>query len=130
MYEKHKGHLVGLFRQPEQRLLSAYYDDDDLFRAFPDYIPVCSTETMTQEMPMEVFIQKWARYETGQLVGKLDLTAADVPKAIERLEHGFAFVGLQEEWDPQWLGGRAGSSRLRQGQGDLRTGSAEVWDLP
>lgn len=56
MYEKHKGHLVGLFRQPEQRLLSAYYDDDDLFRAFPDYIPVCSTETMTQEMPMEAVV--------------------------------------------------------------------------
>lgn len=32
-------------------------------------------------------------------MGKLDLTAADVPKAIERLEHGFAFVGLQEEWE-------------------------------
>lgn len=98
-YEEYKGHFVGLFRQPEQRLLSAYHDDKDLFRSDP-FIPACSNETMTKELSMEEFIQRYASFETGQLVGTLiNLTLADVPKAIERLEQGFAFVGLQEEWE-------------------------------
>lgn len=54
--------------------------------------------------PYEEFIQRYASFETGQLVGTLiNLTLADVPKAIERLEQGFAFVGLQEEWEI-WTG--------------------------
>ena len=37
--------------------------------------------------------------ETRQLVGKeFSASLEDVPKALERLE-GFAFVGLQEEWE-------------------------------
>ena len=51
-YEEYKGHFVGLFRQPEQRLLSAYHDDKDLFRSDP-FIPACSNETMTKELSME-----------------------------------------------------------------------------
>eukprot|EP00438_Fugacium_kawagutii_P006428 Skav210656 [mRNA] locus=scaffold2527:220114:220491:+ [translate_table: standard] len=36
---------------------------------------------------------------TKQLSGKLIVTLADVPLAIERLREGFAFVGLQEQWE-------------------------------
>ena len=37
--------------------------------------------------------------ETRQLVGKEpSVSLKDVPKALDRLE-GFAFVGLQEEWE-------------------------------
>eukprot|EP00913_Durusdinium_trenchii_P028695 g26911.t1 len=76
-YEEYKGHFVGLFRQPEQRLLSAYHDDKDLFRSDP-FIPACSNETMTKELSMEAFIQRYASFETGQLVGTLiNLTLAD-----------------------------------------------------
>ena len=33
LYKQHKGHLMALFRQLEQRLLSQYYNDEDLWRA-------------------------------------------------------------------------------------------------
>ncbi|CAK8993769.1 Uncharacterized protein SCF082_LOCUS3650 [Durusdinium trenchii] len=103
-YSKHKGHLVALFRQPEQRLLSAYYDDRELFRT-TDFVCSCCDKSKynTDELSMEAFIQTWGSWETGQLVGKdaskEQLSLADVAKALERLEDGFAFVGLQEEWE-------------------------------
>lgn len=106
-YSKHKGHLVALFRQPEQRLLSAYYDDRELFRT-TDFVCSCCDKSKynTDELSMEAFIQTWGSWETGQLVGKdaskEQLSLADVAKALERLEDGFAFVGLQEEWD-SWI---------------------------
>ena len=100
-YQLHKGHLVALFRQPEQRLLSAWNDDEELFRASPNVITRCSDEKMTAELSMEEFIHRWASWETRQLIGKSlgDLSEDDTLKAIKRLEEGFAFVGIQEEWE-------------------------------
>ena len=52
------GHFVALFRQPEQRLLSAWYDDEDLFRAEPT-IPRCVPNRMAvRYLTMEEFIEK------------------------------------------------------------------------
>ena len=59
MYQEHKGRFVALFRQPEQRLLSQYYDNNELFRAKPHVILACSNETMTDELSMEEFIEKF-----------------------------------------------------------------------
>ena len=102
-YEQNKGRFVGLFRQPEQRLLSAYNDDEDLFRASPYPICRCCNETMTAEVSMDEFIKRWASWQAGQICGIYpgvhNLTQADVSKAVQRLEEGFAFVGLQEEWE-------------------------------
>lgn len=98
-YEEYKGKFVALLRQPEQRLLSAYTDDGDLFRAEP-YISICA-ENRTPEriLSLDEFKSKWAHWATGQIVGHLPATLADVPVALQRLREGFAFVGLQEEWD-------------------------------
>ena len=59
LYQEHKGRFVALFRQPEQRLLSQYYDNNELFRAKPHFISACSNETMTDEFSMEEFIVQW-----------------------------------------------------------------------
>lgn len=98
-YEEYKGKFVALLRQPEQRLLSAYNDDGDLFRAEP-FISICA-ENRTPEriLSLDEFKSKWAHWATGQIVGHLPATLADVPVALQRLREGFAFVGLQEEWD-------------------------------
>eukprot|EP00438_Fugacium_kawagutii_P027665 Skav200426 [mRNA] locus=scaffold2094:138101:138823:- [translate_table: standard] len=99
IYQAQKGHLVGLFRQPEQRLLSAWYDTLDYFRADP-YISPCSQNRTPQRLrQMDEFIALFSARETGQLTGNMPVTLADVPLAIERLREGFAFVGLQEQWE-------------------------------
>jgi len=106
-YQIYKGKFVALFRQPEQRLLSAWYDDSDIFRADP-FIPACA-ENRTPErlMSMDEFKGHFGSWETKQLVGKAPPPTqapaqqpqqADVLMALERLREGFAFVGLQEEW--------------------------------
>jgi len=98
-YEEYKGKFVALLRQPEQRLLSSYNDDGDLFRAEP-FISICA-ENRTPEriLSLDEFKSKCAHWATGQIVGHLPATLADVPVALQRLREGFAFVGLQEEWD-------------------------------
>eukprot|EP00435_Cladocopium_sp_Y103_P070600 s76_g35.t1 len=101
MYQTYKGKFVALFRQPEQRLLSAWYDHADIFRADP-FITACD-ENRTPErlMFMEEFKRVYSGWETKQLAGtnvSLNATQADVSMALERLREGFAFVGLQEEW--------------------------------
>ena len=97
-YEEYKGKFVALLRQPEQRLLSAYNDDYDLFRAEPFMSP-CENRTPERILSLDEFKSKLAHWETGQIVGHLPATLADVPVALQRLREGFAFVGLQEEWD-------------------------------
>jgi len=97
-YDEFKGHFVALFRQPEQRLLSAWNDDEDVFRAEPT-IPRCApNRTAERYLTMEEFTEKMGGKATSQIVGKKNVTEADVPVAKQRLREGFAFVGLQEEW--------------------------------
>lgn len=99
MYEESKGKFVALLRQPEQRLLSAYNDDSDLLRAEP-FISACATNrTPERILSLDEFKSKYAHWATGQIVGHLPATLADVPVALQRLREGFAFVGLQEEWE-------------------------------
>jgi len=97
-YQTYKGKIVAIFRQPEQRFLSSWYDDVDLFRADPSTW-VCGTNiTPGWLMDMDQFKARWGGSATQQLVGKFNATQADVPMALERLREGLAFVGLQEEW--------------------------------
>lgn len=102
LYVAHRGHFVALFRQPEQRLLSQWFDQEDNFRAVP-FISRCDrNKTPEYEMSMSEFQQTWAGAATAQLSGAPQnasaLTEAHVEKALVRLREGFAFVGLEEEW--------------------------------
>eukprot|EP00435_Cladocopium_sp_Y103_P069429 s27_g33.t1 len=101
MYQAHKGKFVALFRQPEQRLLSAWYDHNDIFRADPFIAACAENRTPERLMSMEEFERVVSGWETKQLAGRnrsLNATQADISMALERLREGFAFVGLQEEW--------------------------------
>ncbi|CAK9060533.1 unnamed protein product [Durusdinium trenchii] len=80
-----------MFRQPEQRVLSAWHDNFRVFRADPFPVSACRNETFTKELPMETFTSRWGSWETGQIVGKgqglfgeMTVSADDVPKALER----------------------------------------------
>ena len=52
------GNFVALFRQPEQRLLSAWYDDEDVFRALPTIARCDPNRTAERYLTMEEFIEK------------------------------------------------------------------------
>ena len=88
-----------MLRQPEQRLLSQYYDDKELFRAEPTVFYCGENRTDERIMSLDEFKLKYAHWETGQIAGNRPVTEADVPVALKRLREGFAFVGLQEEWE-------------------------------
>mmetsp|Transcript_4465 Transcript_4465/g.10411 ORF Transcript_4465/g.10411 Transcript_4465/m.10411 type:complete len:339 (+) Transcript_4465:55-1071(+) len=113
-YPELEGHMVGLFRQPEQRALSAYYDDARTWM-------VLGTDC-THQNNAKPSVPIFARYIAGtvayQLVGEglpnfeggghfmipglvniPERTPAMAEEAIRRVRHGFAFVGITEEWD-------------------------------
>ena len=56
------GQFVALFRQPEQRLLSAWYDDEDIFRAEPVISRCAVNRTVERYLTMEEFIEKSLGY--------------------------------------------------------------------
>lgn len=100
-----RGHLVAMFRQPEQRLLSDFYAMGPLQVFDPDkgmYWPY-STRTPSP--------QEYAEYAAGMAVRQLTMNGLataflmpmpsfeNVQLAIRRLETGFAFVGITEHWD-------------------------------
>jgi hypothetical protein len=110
-YKLNRGHFVGMFRQPEQRLISDYYYygaipllDDNGHEVWPysaDYAQRGSTS---------VSLREYAEWSGGCTVRQLtrDLLepykslplpkTEDVSVAIKALQEGFAFVGITEEW--------------------------------
>ena len=55
---KCSGHFVALFRQPEQRLLSSWYDDVDVFRAVNPIVACSENRTVERYLTMEEFTDK------------------------------------------------------------------------
>lgn len=88
-WEAHRGQFVAMFRQPEQRTLSGFnHDRHDIvnksldLHGYATEIEGCSVRMMNG-------------FYCGQPVR---VTDAMTDRAIERLEQGFAFVGLVEQW--------------------------------
>ncbi|CAE7370572.1 Pol [Symbiodinium necroappetens] len=119
-YPEQKGHLVGMFRQPEQRILSEYYDyKEELF--FPGAPLLCNYTQHPHKLdPEEVPpVLEYAELVRGevvfQLVGDCSpgdhmlgnrwamrdewRTQSNAEEAARRVREGFAFVGVMEEWD-------------------------------
>ena len=127
-YSAQRGHLVGMFRNPDQRILSAYYDEANNFAA-EDYgnflIDTSSshhkiqlnggncTGTVVSGFPKRQlleFARTWKGGVTYQLTAENQtmtalhprrprVTHRDAAEAARRVHDGFAFVGITEEWD-------------------------------
>lgn len=108
-WSAHRGHLVTMMRQPEQRLLSEYYSKLSFENSMDVYDPVkgrywpYSTQTPG---PVE-FAEVMAGCSVKQLTMDGEAPCDQMPRptiedtqmAIRRLEHGFVFVGITEQWD-------------------------------
>jgi len=88
-WEAHASHFVTMFRQPEQRIISGYY------------------QFVHDATGTDVSMEKYAKFAAGctvkmingqQCLADVDVTGDMVSTAMERLDEGFAFVGLTEEW--------------------------------
>ncbi|CAE6948330.1 unnamed protein product [Symbiodinium sp. CCMP2592] len=118
-YSAQRGHLVGMFRDPDQRILSGYHDDGNNFASFTKenfgilkQISKCKGDNLrgVPKRPLLEFAERWKGAMTYQLVPTdpatlvLDptrhkMTRADGLEAAQRVREGFAFVGITEEWD-------------------------------
>ncbi|CAE7324049.1 unnamed protein product [Symbiodinium natans] len=113
-YQELRGHMVGFFRQPEQRCLSAYHDE---MRTWMVLGTDCTGQNSTKP-PAPMFARYFAGTVAYQLVGEgledwwegghwmipglahiPERTMAMAEEAAQRVRDGFAFVGITEEWD-------------------------------
>mmetsp|Transcript_38502 Transcript_38502/g.68899 ORF Transcript_38502/g.68899 Transcript_38502/m.68899 type:complete len:328 (-) Transcript_38502:36-1019(-) len=123
-YATRKGTLVGMFRQPEQRLLSAYHDVTHVWdfegpESFANVTLMDKHEiTLRPRPPLDVFAQLFGGTMAYQIaaqgnpnrtssnfrsMGKLseipERTMDMAQEAARRVREGFAFVGITEQWD-------------------------------
>jgi len=111
-YQLNHGHFVGMFRQPEQRLISDY----GYYGAIP-LIDKSGHEIWPYSAAYAKFgsklvsLREYAEWSGGCTVRQLTTdslepyktlplpTTEDVSAAIQVLQEGFAFVGITEEWE-------------------------------
>lgn len=95
-WERHKGHFVGMFRQPAQRLLSGYGARQKA-QAYDVATYARFTEGCVVRMLNGLSCPEYS-HPSG-LKKQAALNQSLVKSAIKRIDQGFAFVGLTEEWD-------------------------------
>jgi len=91
-YQLNRGHFVTMMRNPEQRLISAYYmlnghkgySIREYAGSFGGYAVKQFTKYVRVKVPGIAFPKP---------------TSEDVSEAIAMLHDGFAFVGITEQWD-------------------------------
>merc|ERR1712087_112835 len=151
-YRQNRGHFVAMFRQPEQRLISQYYDygPSSLWKGGVKVWPY-QTESPS--------LLEYAEWNAGVTVRQLTKsvcmpfkvlplpTSEDLSAAIDILKEGFAFVGITEQWALSVCLFRAmfGGQCLLSDLGDARPGEysngsdydtaelngwVDVWDGP
>ncbi|CAE7503283.1 unnamed protein product [Symbiodinium sp. CCMP2456] len=106
-YTAKRGRMVGFFRDPDQRILSAYHFQADTLQLHP-----CGVHRIPPPKPRT--LQETAESVGGgmtyQLVSEYQfapsmqpnftsLTREDAAVAAQRVQEGFAFVGITEMWD-------------------------------
>jgi hypothetical protein len=102
-----KGHGLVMLRQPEQRIISAYYNK---FHSWPlwhfqrDPVDILEFAKVTTGCAVRMLTRDELGREAGHAeataCGSLQpATAAEVSLAKRRLREGFVFTGIQEEWD-------------------------------
>jgi hypothetical protein len=89
----HSASLVGMFRQPEQRIMSGYYN---------------GYHSMDYDPAKPPTLSEYARYVVGCSVHMMTgrgcgsqhvIDEQDLEVALMRLDDAFAFVGITEEWN-------------------------------
>lgn len=115
VYNEFRGHFVGLFRQPEQRLLSAFYEKG-LGKGDPVLYAKRSAGVVVKELAGQEDGERWACWPglPAPEIRKRDIVSRcggrqalvgetpdepDVGTALARLREGFKFVGLMEQYD-------------------------------
>jgi len=104
LYEDNVGKAVIMLRQPEQRLMSAYYFDQAAWpwqrpaenvRQYAEVAAGCAVRMLTRSGRWKSHAKKRVPNPCG---GPEPPTDAEVVLAKQRLRQGFAFVGLTESW--------------------------------
>lgn len=142
-WKEHAGQFVGLFRTPEQRIISAFHNGRHSYYG---------------NRYWNLTLEEYARGSAGcavkmmagnDMITKLGLMSACwwsedknymppdsmVQKAVQRLREGFIFVGLTEEWDlsvclfHKMFGGSCHEREFKaERRGLARRQSMEEWD--
>lgn len=102
-YDGNQGHAIAMFRQPEQRLMSAYYWSASLnFTNTPELANSTVQEYAEALQGCQVKMLTVMDYPDGPSPCVMDYSPPserEVNEALIRLRNGFAFVGLTDEWD-------------------------------
>lgn len=96
LFEKQRGHIVGMFRRPENRILSAFSQPGGPWGAVS-----ASPGNITQYAVHEKGCMTKSLARDGWYpckVGSDTVSPEEIRKAVGRLQ-GFAFIGLTEEWN-------------------------------
>jgi len=95
IYQIIKGHIVGLFRQPEQRAISQYYNK------------ISSGALKEEDVSMLDYAKSVAGLQFQYILSEglndgfplpVSPSPTNVALALRRIREGFAFVGLTDEW--------------------------------
>jgi len=97
-YSINKGHIVAMFRQPEQRIISGFFDGahsyvkgaEPTMLEYAQYIQGCQTKMLSRHMECES-----APVCSDGIPPRQKETAL----ALTRLHQGIAFVGITDSWD-------------------------------
>jgi hypothetical protein len=100
LYTVNQGHTVSMFRQPEQRIMSGFYNDFHSYDStlpeptalvYAQYIQGCQTKMLARHMDLDTPITVCANGDAP--------TEQETALAVTRLQEGIAFVGITDEWD-------------------------------
>lgn len=103
-YYKFKGRFVGMFRQPEQRVLSAHHQlafgAGDVLK-YAKRVEGSVTKQLAGQEPGDRWILWPGGFACGGPIGSNNGSQPKpaLSRAIKRLREGFQFVGLSEEYD-------------------------------
>jgi hypothetical protein len=103
LYQSNHGHLVTMMRQPEQRLISAYYYYDGAkhvgsLRKYAEMFAGCAVRQLTRYYAFACGSDMEMKRRDGEQLARPVLSSGDVSDAIDMLHDGFAFVGITDQW--------------------------------
>lgn len=101
LYDANAGHFVTMMRQPEQRIISHYKMFLDDPRVFENVDEPPKLKDFAEDM-QGCMVKEIGRLESKHWCVRMyepPPTEEELARAVRRLQNGFAFVGLTEDWD-------------------------------